>query len=435
MLVALATLAFVAGACGGGKKEAADGLAQTSQRPDAGAPIVVPARAPVVIGASVPLTGPDAVVGKEDLAAIIVAVDRWKARNGRQVLGHDIEVRAEDDGCTEAEITQEAAERLLRRRGLVGVLGPDCSAGAEAAIPVYAGAGIVAISGSATRTDLTTAQPDGGFFFRTAYRNDLQGTLIGLFASVALRGKSAYLIDDGEAYGRDLADAAEQAMTESEVEVTRGSVSRGAVDFSKLAVRIAGDGPAFVGFAGFNPEAALLYRQLRDSGYTGGFGGGDAAASLLDFVEPVGAAAAEGVLFSGCPLHLPDDFVRQFREAHGSPPTSSAFVAHYADAVTVLLDALAQVAHQSSDGSLSIDPAELRDAVGAARLADGISGPIAFDADGDRIPAPGADLKSLIAEVVRSQNIETFLDLGLVPCQVQRGKLVNLYGPGAGQVH
>ena len=180
LLVGLATLALVAAACGGDKKEAADDLAETSLRPDAGAPIVVGAGEPVVIGVSVPLTGPDAVVGKEDLAGVLVAVERWKARNGAQLLGHDIEVRAEDDGCTEAEVTREAAERLLRRRGLVGVLGPDCSAGAEAAIPVYASAGIVAISGSATRTDLTTAQPEGGFFFRTAYRNDLQGTLIGL---------------------------------------------------------------------------------------------------------------------------------------------------------------------------------------------------------------------------------------------------------------
>jgi len=30
--------------------------------------------------------------------------------------------------------------------------------------------------------------------------------------------------------------------------------------------------------------------------------------------------------------------------------------------------------------------------------------------------------------------VDIFVDLGLVPCQVQDGRLVNLLGPGAGQI-
>ena len=420
----LLALSIALAACGG-KTAQTPALADSSLRPDRQADIIVPAGKPIVIGVSVPLSGPDSSAGGEDRDAVITGVNRWKERNGGTIDGHEIVVRAEDDGCTEADITVQAAERLLRTEGLVGVIGPNCSAGAEAAIPVYRDAGIVAISGSVTRTDLTASEDGSGFFFRTAYRNDLQGTLIGLFARATLRGKAAYLIDDDEEYGLDLADAAQHAMEASDVQITRETIERGTVDFTALAERIARDNPSFVGFAGFNPEAALLYRQLRDAGYAGTFGAGDAAASLRDFVEPVGASEAEGVVFSGCPLDLPADFVGSYTRVHGSAPEASVFVGQYADAATVLLAAVAAVAQEQPDGSLVIDPGDLRDAVAAADLPDGISGAIAFDTNGDRVPERGASVAEVTNTAIQTADLQVFVRLGLVPCQVHDGKLVN----------
>jgi branched-chain amino acid transport system substrate-binding protein len=294
------------------------------------------------------------------------------------------------------------------------VLGPGCSAGARSAIPLYEQAGIVAISGSATESDLATSQPAGGFFFRTAYRNELQGIVGGDFVAQTLGAATAYLIDDSESYGQDLAQAAAQTLENDGVVVTRESVRRGDVDFSALAEAIAAATPGFVGFAGFNPEAVLLYRQLRDAGYTGPFGAGDAAASVQTFVDPVGAQAAEGVYFVGCSPSLPADFRADFKKTHGSEPEASAFTAHFADATTILLDAVAQVAEERSDGSLLIDPARLRDAVRATDLDDGVSGHVAFDENGDRT-STATDLT------------EQAKDLGLAACQVQGGKLVQLF--------
>jgi branched-chain amino acid transport system substrate-binding protein len=430
--VSILALALIATACGG-EGEATDNLSDTSLRPDAQTPIVVPAGEPIVVGISAPLTGPDAPEGIEDRDAVIVGVERWKKGNGNQIEGHEIEVRAEDDGCTEADITAQAAQRFLRTPGLVGVVGPSCSAGAQAAIPIYAQAGIVAISASATESALATSQPEGGFFFRTAYRNDLEGILAGLFASVALQAEKAYLIDDNEPYGTDLADGAQRALRDNNVVVTRESVGRGTVDFGELAARIVSENPDLVGFAGFNPEAALLYRQLRDAGYSGIFGSVDAAASVPSFVEPVGSAA-EGVVFAGCSLTLPEDFVADFEDVHGDAPDASAFVAQDADAATILLDAVAQVAVEQADGSLTIDPAALRDAVRATNLEDGLSGSFTFDENGDRIPHTGDMLSEVVEQALNTGNVDIFVDFGLVPCQVQDGKLVNLLGPGAGQI-
>ena len=420
LLVALSLL--LAAACGGGDEVTIPELTD-EPRSSADEGIVVAAGAPIVIGVSVPLTGPDEEGGLEDRDAVLTAIHRWKAANGELLHGHEIVVRAEDDGCTEEDIAAQAANRLLRQPGLVGVIGPDCSAGAMSANPVYANAGIVAISGSATRTDLTEEQPEGGYFFRTAYRNDLEGLLIAL--ATAEDFGSILLVDDGESYGQDLADTATQLLEDLGISVERETIQRGAVDYSEIASRITQANPELVGFAGFNPEAALFYAQLRDAGYEGLFGATDAAASVEDFVEPVGAEEAEGVVFVGCPLPLPEDFLTDFEEVHGEAPSASAFTAQYADAATVLLNAIADVAKPQQDGSLSIDPGEFRDAIAASHLPDGLSGSVAFDSDGDRVPEPGDELEDVVAAGAAAEDAGTFQRLGLVACTVTGGRLVD----------
>ncbi len=420
---------FLMTACGGDSEEA---LPTATPRGSIDAPIVVPAGAPVVIGISAALTGSEEAGGLEDLHAALTGIERWKTANGGLIAGHEIVVQAEDDACTDPEAATEAARRLLSVVGLVGVIGPDCSAGAEAAIPIYADAGIVAVSGTTTQTDLTSKGGSPPYFFRTAYRNDLQGTLIGLFTAIGLQAKDAFLLDDGESYGQDLATSARQLMDERGVNVVHESARPGAEDFSALAQQAAEMNPDIVIFTGFNPQAALFYRQLRDAGYEGLFGASDAAATA-SFLDPVGTQA-ENVLFSGCAVPLPKDVLVDFEKIHGEAPGSSAFTAQMVDAATVLLDAVAKSAKEQADGSLVIDPGALRDAVAATDLTGGASGNLAFDEDGDRVPHAGDDPATLIREVGDLANLELYVDLGLIPCQVQDGRLVNLLGPGAGIV-
>jgi branched-chain amino acid transport system substrate-binding protein len=413
-------------ACGPDEK-AEDTQPRAERAPEM--PVVIREGAPVTVGVSAPITGPDARSGTEDRDTVIAAVARWKEANGPTIKGHEIEVVAEDDGCTEADIAAEAARRLAAQPTVVGVVGPNCSAGTPAALRIYADAGITSISGSATQSDLTTNQPPGGFFFRTAYRNDLVGSFIGLFASFDLRARTAYLIDDSESYGQDLADRAQAIMERHGVTVTRVGIERGTVDFREVARQVTGDDPDVVGFMGFNPEAALLYRQLRDAGFDGVFGAGDAAATP-EFIEGAGDVS-EGVLFAGCQLPLPDAFVGQLEAIHEHRPGTSAFTAQQADATTILLNAVADVGQEQADGSLVIEPTELRDSVRTLGLRNGLSGSFTFDANGDRVPLDGAPLPAVVNEALATQDLDALADLGLVACQVQGGELVNLTGPGA----
>jgi ABC-type branched-subunit amino acid transport system substrate-binding protein len=92
------------------------GLADVARGPDT--PVVIPSNEPIVVGVSVALTGPVARRGQQYRDTVVVAVERWKAARGSQIDGHDLVVVAEDDGCSEGDVAQKAAARLLRRPGL-----------------------------------------------------------------------------------------------------------------------------------------------------------------------------------------------------------------------------------------------------------------------------------------------------------------------------
>lgn len=401
IMVLFLFIALLAGACAGEEKDIAqNGIDAVSRDPQT--PIIVPAGEPIVVGVSAALTGPIKSRGIERRDAVVVGIERWKSANGDQINGHDIMVYAEDDGCSEADVTTIAAERLLAKQGVVGVIGPQCSGGAVAAIPIYADGGMVMISGTATRTDLTTTQQGAEFFFRTAYTNAAEGVLQARYVISQLKAKTAWIIDDSEAYGEDLANAAQQALEDSDRQVTRAAIQIGSVDFSELTGRIASDNPDVVIFEGFNPEGALLCRQLRDAGYNGPFISGDAVASVANFIEPLGDQA-EGAVFTGCMPILPEEFLDDYVMIVGHEP-DTAFAAHVADAAYILLDAVADVSKVQQDESLMIDPLELHEAVSNPRMLVGVSGIIAFDENGDRVG-----------------NAET---IGLYMCEVKNGEFV-----------
>ncbi|MPZ24352.1 MAG: ABC transporter substrate-binding protein, partial [Dehalococcoidia bacterium] len=367
----------------------------------AGEEIRIAAGEAIVIGVSTPLTGPDANLGIDSRDGAIVGVAQWQADNEEQILGHDIDVVAEDDGCSDAAIATTAAERLLDIPNLVGIAGPTCSGGTQAVIPLYQENSVVMISGSATRSDLTLEQPEPRFFFRTAFRNSAEGVLQASYAIDELGATTAYVIDDTEPYGEDLANAAQDALEEGGVTVTREKINRGDTDFSALASRIADDNPDVAIFEGFNPEGQLIAAALNSAGYGGGFISDDGVASVNDFITP-DPDVAEGAVFAGCAGELPDDYLTFFEETIGQVPTTP-FAGQYSDAAYILLIAINEVA-EDDGGELVIDTAALRDAVENASH-DGITGSIAFDENGDRVG-------------------ETPEELGLVLCSVQGGEFV-----------
>ena len=125
----------------------------------------------------------------------------------------------------------------------------------------------------------------------------------------------------------------------------------------------------------------------------------------------------------------PQAFVDEFVALYGHSPGGATFTGHYTDAATILLNAVRQVVTQQLNGDLTVDPTRLRDAVRDTFLQGGITGDIAFDGNGDRVPKPGNDATELVQTALVERDASVFAALGLVACQVQDGRLVILSGP------
>jgi len=365
---------LLAAACGeGGSQEPAPTARPTP--PPAPAVIEVAPGKPLIVGLSVAMSGEQAAIGADLVTAAQMAVEDF----GAVVGGHLVGVEPRDDACTDPRKAVDVAGILTAIPALIGVVGPMCAIGAQAANPAYEAAMVVHLAPTATRTELS----DGGssFFFRTAWRDDAQAAVQARYLSRTLEARTVFLIDDAEPYGVRLAEAFEDAFAGEGGQVTEHQrVERGETEFGVLARQVVQAAPAAVVFQGLNPEGALLVKALREAGYAGIFMGPDGLLSLRDFV-PTAGPASEGAVLTGGPVATPE-FVARFTERTGHSPTTP-FVLQVYDAVTALLKGASAVAATAPDGALSLDRAQLAQAIREQRFA-GLSGSITFDERGDR---------------------------------------------------
>jgi branched-chain amino acid transport system substrate-binding protein len=330
------------------------------------------------IGVSAALSGEQKSLGADLADAVELAVrDR-----GRTLKGHPLAVARMDDGCGDAEKAVGVARSLAGDPAIAGVIGPMCTTGAQAADSTYEAARIVHILPAATRTDLS--QQGERFLFRTAWLDDAQAHVQAAYALGNLHATSAVLVDDGEPYGKALADAFATAFESGGGSIaSRERTERGEKDFAALARKVKSANADIAVFEGLNPEAALVVQALRKEGYRGHFIAPDGVLSARDFIESSkeATAAADGAIVTGGPA--PDDaFVAKFRDAFQRPP-GTPFVLQAHDAAAALLNAIESVAAERADGTLVIDRAELAETLRTRGL-DGLTGTIRFDEHGDR---------------------------------------------------
>jgi branched-chain amino acid transport system substrate-binding protein len=369
----------------------------TPTAPDPATPspdIRIAAGQPLTIAVSAALSGEQQSVGADTAAAAELAV----ADYGAALQGHPLRVLRKDDECSDPEKAASVAQAIIDESGVVGVIGPICTTGAQAADPLYEEASVVHITPTVTRVELS-AQVER-YFFRTAWRDDMQSRIQATYSRDTLNASTAAIIDDGEPYGKSLADAFVpdfEAMGGRIVSHERAEPA--SVDLVSLAVRVASANPDIVVFEGLNPEAALLLKELRTASYRGVFIAPDAELNVHDFVSIAGDAA-EGAIVTAGPV--PDEpFTARFRERTQHVP-STGFVLQTYDAVTLLLRAVDAVASPQTDGTVVIDREALADAV-RSRAYSGLTGTIRFDTNGDRSGDSPLELGLKLYRVVAGQ--------------------------------
>ena len=373
IFITLALLAAALAACGG--DGGASDAPTPAPEPQASATIEVASEKPVVIGVSVALSGDQQNIGNDLAVAAQMAVDDYGS-----ILGdHFITLSIRDDACTDPGSAVDVANLFSADPSLIGVVGPMCTVGAQAANPLYEEAGVIHIAPVSTRDELS--QQGDEFFFRTAWHDSAQAMLQARYLFEDLGGATAVVVDDSEPYGVGLADAFEAAYTDAGGEVIeRYRIERGDTDFSGLTRQVLAAAPAAVVFEGLNPEGALVVKALREAGYAGTFMGPDGLLSVRDFI-PTAGTAAEGAVLTGGPV-ADAGFTARFEERTQRLP-ATPFVLQAYDAVTALLRAAEATLVDGGDGTLTIDRAVLAEAMRNGRFA-GLTGSITFDDFGDR---------------------------------------------------
>ena len=329
----------------------------------------------VKIGLMAPLTGSWASEGQGMKKIVELLAEQQNAKGG--VLGRKIEVVTEDDGGDPR--TASLAAQRLTTKGVVAVIGTYGSSVTEASQTIYDEAGIPQIANGSTAIRLT----EKGFkhFFRTAPRDDEQGRMAAQTIE-KLGFKKVAILHDSTSYAKGLADEANALLKKQGAEVVFfDALTPGERDYTAILTKLKGANPDVVLFTGYYPEAGLLLRQKRSMGWPVPFIGGDAT-NNPDLVKSAGKEAAEGFYFLSPPQ--PQDL---------DTPEAKAFLADYqkkyheapASIWVVLAGDGFRVAAAGIAGAKSVDGDKVAEYLHKnLKGYSGLSGPISFDAKGDR---------------------------------------------------
>ncbi len=326
----------------------------------------------VRIGSVAPLTGPQAHLGKDNENGARLAIADANAQNitigGKKV---HFELMGEDDAA-DPKTGTIVAQKLVDAK-VNGVVGHLNSGTTIPASKVYADAGIVQISPSATNPKYTHQG------FKTAFRvmanDEQQGKVLGEFATGRLKAGTVAIIDDATAYGQGLADEFAKAVADAGAKiVAREHTDDHSTDFSAILTRIKSRSPDLIFYGGMDAQSGPMAKQIRTLKITSVFLTGDGGCSQ-EFSQLAGEAA-EGTYCSlpGVPLEkMPRgaDFKKRFNAQYGE---IQDYAPYSYDAVGVMVAAM-----KAAD---SPDPAKYLPVLAAISY-PGVTATIRFDEHGD----------------------------------------------------
>jgi len=275
-----------------------------------------------------PLSGDSADLGGNIRAGAQLAFERYRTRHP------DCSVELIDfDSQGDPKQAPALAQRIVDDPRIIGVIGPAFSGESEAALPILDQGGVTTISTGATRIELS----DRGWstFHRLVGNDAAQGRAAAGYIDEVLSGEAVFVVDDGGAYGRGLADEVVAGLGQKVVQ--RATVRSRQTEFSAVVGLIRSADADVVFYGGYYAEAGRLQQQLRAAGLRATFVAGDGV-KADGFIREAGVAAAEGAIIT-CPCLPPEqagqDFPEIYRATFGVAP--GTFSAESYDAATVFL--------------------------------------------------------------------------------------------------
>jgi branched-chain amino acid transport system substrate-binding protein len=326
----------------------------------------------IKIGHVGPLTGGIAHLGKDNENGAQLAIDEANAAKIK-IDGKDAKFTLiKEDDQADPKVGTTVAQKLVDAKvnGVVGHLNSGTSIPAS---PIYSGAGIPVISGSATNPKLT----EQGFKtqFRVVGRDDQQGPAIASYLAANSKPKLVAIIDDATAYGEGLANEVEKTLKGANIKVLpREKGTDKTTDWKAVLTKVKGKKADAVFYGGMDATGGPLLKQGRELGLKAVFSFGDGACT--DEMTKLAGAAADGLLCSqaGLPPQAADKkFLDAYKKKFNADPIIYAPFTY--DAANLLIEAMKK--------ANSADPAKYLPELAKIEFA-GATGKIAFDDKGDR---------------------------------------------------
>ena len=308
-------------------------------------------------------TGPAGALGQNMIGGIKFALDKYNKANP------DCKISLKTfDSQGDATKATPLATQIVNDSSIVGLIGPGFSTESLATGKTFAAAGLPSISPSATNVTIT--QQGWATWHRVIGNDDAQGAADAKYLNDTAKAKKVFVIDDGSDYGKGLAESVKKGLGSTYDSANTDTVQTGQTDFSATVTKVTSSGADAVFYAGYYPEAGLLVKQLRQSGYKGLFMSGDGSEDPA-FIKTAGAAAANGAILTAPAGPAPASFNSDYKAVVGSDAGLYSTQAY--DATNIFLAAFKAGKTSAADINSFIN----------SYTGTGESGPIAFDSKGD----------------------------------------------------
>lgn len=336
----------------------------------------------ITIGVFEPFTGINAEGGYQEKLGIMYAneISPTVMING---VSYDVKL-AFADNQSEVQAASEAAQKLADS-GVSAVLGSYGSSVTLAAAEIFKTAGIPAIGISCTNPDITVEYDN---YFRVCFLDSFQGNVMADFAYSHNLRKAAVVTQVGDAYSKGLGEYFTESFEKQGGSTAQLSFNSATKNFAELISDIKSSDADFVYIPSSTETAALFINQVRDAGLMIPIYGGDTwdthtlisetgvngqnvfFTSQFDEDGDIDLSGAEFV--SNFTTWLNTDSSRIV--LNGGKDSVSPVSALAYDAYMVLIEAVKSSASTDSKAILKALPTVTY---------EGVSGDIAFDANGD----------------------------------------------------
>ncbi len=333
-----------------------------------------------------PQTGPASGLGEPIINGAQLAIDQYNEDADCEVAYEQIDSQGSPDQAP------SLATEASGDDAVVGIIGPAFSGESAAAGPIFAEAGLPTISPSATNPAL--AENGWATFHRVLGNDATQGPAAATYIQDTVGAKAVFVMDDASEYGAGLAGIVQDNL--GDLVVDTDTIQAGQTDFSASVTKVRSSKADTVFFGGYYAEAALIARQLRDSGFEGTFVVADGVKDP-GFLEGAGKAA-EGTIIT-CPCIPAEDpavaeFAADYEEAFGSAPGTYAAEAY--DAANIFLDGIAEGIDNREDMLAFVNDYD----------SPGVTKQLSFDENGEPSEVKVYAYKVENGEIVSDQEIE-----------------------------